>query len=241
MGGEGASWLGIAPFTETAHVFQNLGDGTYAHSGSLSIRAAVAAQRNMTFRILYNEATAMTGGQPIEGGLSVAQIVRQVAAEGVARIVVITDEPGKYAAEINWRGRIRPPRRTDFIQRELREWRGVSAIVYDRFAPPKRRRRKRDPRVATAIARSSIRVCEDAALWRPFNCASMPMKRRPGRKRVIDRSCNVDKSCITAFCPSIVTVEGVNCAAAPAAIVEIALPPPQAAGRYYRRWNYAPG
>lgn len=215
MGGEGAPWLGIAPFTDTGHVFQNLGDGTYAHSGSLSIRAAIAAKRNMTFRILYNEATAMTGGQPIEGGLSVAQIARQVAAEGVKRIAIVSDEPEKYAsAEALGPGvTIHHRDEFDFIQRQLRECEGVSAIIYDQVCATEKRRRRKRGLAAPPALRPFIntRVCEGCGdCGDRSNCASiLPLDTPLGRKRVIDQSsCNVDLSCITAFCPSIVTVEG---------------------------------
>jgi indolepyruvate ferredoxin oxidoreductase len=232
MGGEGASWLGIAPFTPTQHVFQNLGDGTYAHSGSLSIRAAIAAKRNMTFRILYNEATAMTGGQPIEGGLSVAQIVAQVAAEGVRRIAVISDEPAKYGANAFPAGATTHHRdELDFVQRELREWPGISVIVYDQVcATEKRRRRKRGLAEPPAI-RPFIneRVCEGCGdCGDRSNCASiLPVDTPFGRKRVIDQSsCNADMSCITAFCPSIVTVEGGALRRPAPAADSFSLPPP---------------
>src|SRR6185312_9326848 len=124
MGGEGASWLGMAPFVETEHVFQNLGDGTYAHSGSLGIRAAVAARRRITFRILYNEAAAMTGGQPVEGGMTVGQIAGQVAAEGVERIAIVAEEPDKYSAARGYGKNITTHHRDelDQLQRDFRDW-----------------------------------------------------------------------------------------------------------------------
>lgn len=215
MGGEGANWLGLAPFVETKHVFQNLGDGTYAHSGSLAIRAAVAAGSNITFRILYNEATAMTGGQPVEGALTVPQITWQLSAEGIGRVVVVTDEPGKYAAGV----RLAPGTtvhhrdQLDRLQRELREVPGVTALVYDQVcATELRRRRKRGERPQAAVrAFINERVCEGCGdCVEQSQCAAvMPVDSFLGRKRRIDQSsCNVDLSCLNGFCPSFVTVVG---------------------------------
>src|SRR5262249_27940652 len=132
MGGEGATWIGQAPVTETPHVFQNLGDGTYYHSGILAIRAAIAADVNITYKILYNDAVAMTGGQPVDGPLDVPQITRQLAAEGVATIVVVTDEPDKYpgGADFAKGVTIRHRDELDRVQRELRDTKGVSALIY---------------------------------------------------------------------------------------------------------------
>ncbi len=146
MGGEGAPWIGQAPFTETQHIFANLGDGTYAHSGVLAVRAAVAAKVNITYKLLFNDAVAMTGGQPLDGGLTVPVLTRQLAAEGVRRIVVVTDEPDKYAPGVDFAPGTAVRHRDDLdaVQRELREIEGVTAIVYDQTcAAEKRRRRKR--------------------------------------------------------------------------------------------------
>ncbi|KGE05278.1 indolepyruvate ferredoxin oxidoreductase family protein [Pseudohaliea rubra] len=213
MGGEGATWIGQAPFTDTPHVFQNLGDGTYFHSGSLAIRASVAAGVNITYRILYNDAVAMTGGQPIDGSLTVPEILRQVAGEGVRRIALVSDDPGA------WRGRL--PRldgltvhhRDDYdaLQRELREVPGVSVIVFvQTCAAEKRRRRKKgilaDPPKRLYINDAVCEGCGDCSIQ--SNCLSVVPKETPlGRKRQIDQSsCNKDYSCAKGFCPSFVTV-----------------------------------
>ena len=146
MGGEGASWIGQAPFTETPHIFQNIGDGTYFHSGILAIRAAVSAGVTMTYKILYNDAVAMTGGQPMDGPLTVQRVTRQIQAEGVGRIAVVTDQPEKYPFDGQFADGVTIHHRDelDRVQRELRDWEGVSAIVYDQMcATEKRRRRKR--------------------------------------------------------------------------------------------------
>src|SRR6266436_1946724 len=194
MGGEGVPWIGQAPFTETTHVFANIGDGTYTHSGILAIRSAVAAKVNMTYKVLFNDAVAMTGGQPLDGGLTVPVVTRQLAAEGVGPIVVVTDE-------------------LDAVQRELREIAGVTAIVYDQTcAAEKRRRRKRgrfpDPPRRVVINDLVCEGCGDCSA--ASNCLSVvPVETEFGRKRAIDQSsCNKDFSCLKGFCPSFVTVEG---------------------------------
>src|SRR5690606_14368296 len=147
MGGEGTPWIGQAPFTEEKHIFANLGDGTYMHSGSLAIRAAVAAKVPITYKILYNDAVAMTGGQRLDGALDVPAITRQVAAEGVQRIVVVTDEPEKYDGVTTLAAGVTVHHRSehDAIQRDLREYSAGSVLIYDQTcAPEKRRRRKRN-------------------------------------------------------------------------------------------------
>ncbi|MBM3517468.1 MAG: indolepyruvate ferredoxin oxidoreductase family protein [Alphaproteobacteria bacterium] len=214
MGGEGASWIGLAPFTDTKHVFANLGDGTYFHSGLLAIRAAVAAGITITYKILYNDAVAMTGGQPVEGHLSVADISRQAYAEGVKTVVVVSDEPEKYppgtfAPDV----RVRHRDELDRVQRELREVPGVSALIYDQTcAAEKRRRRKRgqfpDPAKRAVINEAVCEGCGDCSVQ--SNCLSVePLETEFGRKRVINQSsCNKDFSCVKGFCPSFVTVHG---------------------------------
>src|SRR5687767_1898520 len=215
MGAEGVPWVGQAPFTDEKHIFANLGDGTYYHSGLLAIRAAVAAKVNMTYKILYNDAVAMTGGQRHDGPLDPAMISRQIAAEGVAPIVVVTDEPGKYPAGTSWaKGvTIRHRSELDAVQKELRETPGVSALIYDQTcASEKRRRRKRneypDPAKRVVINEVVCEGCGDCSV--KSNCLSVePLETEFGRKRVINQSsCNKDFSCVKGFCPSFVTVEG---------------------------------
>jgi indolepyruvate ferredoxin oxidoreductase len=215
MGGEGATWIGQAPFSRTKHVFQNLGDGTYFHSGLLAIRACVAANVNITYKVLYNDAVAMTGGQPMDGPLDVPMIAHQLHAEGVKRIAVVSDEPEKYPAG----GRF-PPETTvhhrddlDRLQREFRELPGVTAIIYDQTcAAEKRRRRKRglypDPAKRVVINEAVCEGCGDCGVQ--SNCLSViPVETEFGRKRTIDQSsCNKDFSCLKGFCPSFVTVHG---------------------------------
>jgi indolepyruvate ferredoxin oxidoreductase len=214
MGGEGVPWIGQAPFTDEKHIFANLGDGTYYHSGSLAIRAAVAAKVNITYKILYNDAVAMTGGQPVDGPISPAQIAQQCAAEGVSRIVVVSDEPEKYpagyfAAGIAIHGRDD----LDAVQRELRDTPGTTVLLYDQTcAAEKRRRRKRgkfpDPAKRVVINELVCEGCGDCGI--KSNCVSVaPVETEFGRKRGIDQSsCNKDFSCAKGFCPSFVTVEG---------------------------------
>lgn len=215
MGGEGAQWIGQAPFSKDKHVFQNLGDGTYYHSGLLAIRAAIAAKVNITYKILFNDAVAMTGGQPVDGQLTPWGIAQQVAAEGVQRIVVVTDEPDKYPAATPWpQGvEVRHRRELDATQRELRELEGVTILLYDQTcAAEKRRRRKRgqypDPAQRVFINEAVCEGCGDCGL--ASNCVAVkPLETAFGRKRMIDQSsCNKDYSCVEGFCPSFVTVRG---------------------------------
>ena len=215
MGAEGAPWIGQAPFTNTKHIFANLGDGTYYHSGLMAIRAACAAKVNMTYKILYNDAVAMTGGQKHDGPIDPATISRQIAAEGVRPIVVVTDEPEKYPSGINWAPGVTVRHRDelDAVQRELRDTAGVSAIIYDQTcASEKRRRRKRgafpDPAKRVVINEMVCEGCGDCS--DQSNCLSVePLETEYGRKRTINQStCNKDYSCIKGFCPSFVTVEG---------------------------------
>jgi len=215
MGGEGAAWVGQAPFTETRHVFANLGDGTYFHSGLLAIRQAVAAGHPITYKILYNDAVAMTGGQPVDGSLSVPQMAHQLQAEGVKRIVVVTDgtERPYTVADLPENVPLRHRDELDLVQRELREFPGVSALIYDQTcAAEKRRRRKRgkfpDPARRVFINEAVCEGCGDCS--EQSNCLSVvPVDTEFGRKRAIDQSaCNKDYTCLKGFCPSFVTVEG---------------------------------
>jgi indolepyruvate ferredoxin oxidoreductase len=238
MGGEGVPWIGQAPFTDEQHIFANLGDGTYFHSGLLAIRAAIAAGVNITYKILFNDAVAMTGGQPHDGSLSVPQISRQLAAEGAQRIVVVTDEPEKYAGPTGLAAGVKVEHRDnlDSVQRELREVKGTSILIYDQTcAAEKRRRRKRkimvDPPKRVMINEQVCEGCGDCS--KKSNCLSVvPVETEFGRKRQIDQSsCNKDFSCVKGFCPSFVTVHGGQLrkpkpAAAKGADPEIPLPEP---------------
>jgi indolepyruvate ferredoxin oxidoreductase len=215
MGGEGANWIGEAPFSKRAHVFQNLGDGTYNHSGYMAIRAAIAAEVNITYKILFNDAVAMTGGQANDGGLTVPQIARQVAAEGAKRVVVVSDEPWKYAKDEDWPGGLTIHHRDALmpLQEELARVPGVTVLIYDQTcAAEKRRRRKRgafpDPDRRVIINELVCEGCGDCGV--KSNCVSVqPLETEWGRKRTIDQSsCNKDFSCMKGFCPSFVTVEG---------------------------------
>jgi len=215
MGGEGAPWIGQTAFSTVPHVFQNLGDGTYFHSGYLAVRAAIAAKVNITYKILYNDAVAMTGGQPVDGTTSVPLIARQMAAEGVKRIALVTEDLSRYEDRSAL-----PPEVTlydrskmDDVQRELREIPGVTVLIYDQTcAAEKRRRRKKGefPDVAKrmVINEAVCEGCGDCGVQ--SNCVSiLPKETEFGRKRTIDQSaCNKDYSCAKGFCPSFATVEG---------------------------------
>lgn len=215
MGGEGANWIGEAPFSTRQHVFQNLGDGTYTHSGSLAIRWAVAAGVNVTYKLLYNDAVAMTGGQQAEGHLTPDQMARQIAAEGVHRVAVVSDEPDKYPPGTQWPAGTTIHHRDDLdaVQRELAQVPGVSLLLYDQTcATEKRRRRKRgaypDPDKRVIVNELVCEGCGDCGVQ--SNCVSVqPLETEFGRKRQIDQSnCNKDFSCVKGFCPSFVTVHG---------------------------------
>ncbi|HET9902212.1 MAG TPA: indolepyruvate ferredoxin oxidoreductase family protein [Xanthobacteraceae bacterium] len=215
MGGEGANWIGEAPFSKRRHVFQNLGDGTYNHSGYMAIRAAAAAGVNVTYKILYNDAVAMTGGQRNDGGLTVPQIARQVAAEGAKQIRVVTDEPWKYPKDTDWPPGVTIHHRDELmeVQRALAEVPGLTVLIYDQTcAAEKRRRRKRgqfpDPLKRVIINDLVCEGCGDCGV--KSNCVSVqPLETEFGRKRRIDQSsCNKDYSCLKGFCPSFVTVYG---------------------------------
>jgi len=215
MGGEGVNWTGLAPFTDMPHVFQNLGDGTYYHSGILGIRAAVQAGVNITYKILYNDAVAMTGGQPHDGPLSVDRVVRQVIAEGVRKVAVVSDDPEKFAGQSGIPNDVEVFHRDDLnsVQRDMRAIEGTTAIVYEQTcAAEKRRRRKRNeypdlPKRAFINA-AACEGCGDCSVQ--ANCVSIhPLDTEFGRKRQIDQSsCNKDYSCVKGFCPSFVTVYG---------------------------------
>ncbi len=215
MGGEGANWIGEAPFSKRPHVFQNLGDGTYNHSGYMAIRGAIASGVNITYKILFNDAVAMTGGQANDGGLTVPQIARQVTAEGARKVVVVTDEPWKYAKNEDWPKGLTIHHRDDLneVQTGLAEIPGVTVLIYDQTcAAEKRRRRKRgkfpDPDKRVIINELVCEGCGDCGV--KSNCVSVqPLETEWGRKRTIDQSsCNKDFSCVRGFCPSFVTVHG---------------------------------
>ncbi len=215
MGGEGTTWIGQAPFTDNNHVFQNLGDGTYFHSGLLAIRATVASGVNITYKVLYNDAVAMTGGQPIDGTLTVQQISHQLYGEGIRRIALVSDEPNKYPSRADFADGVTFHHRDDLhtVQMELRELSGCTVIIYDQTcAAEKRRRRKRnemtDPDKRVVINPEICEGCGDCGIQ--SNCLSLlPKETDRGRKRIIDQSsCNKDFSCVRGFCPSFVTVKG---------------------------------
>jgi len=215
MGAEGAPWVGASHFTDMPHVFQNLGDGTYFHSGYLAIRHAIATKTNITYKILYNDAVAMTGGQPHDGDVHPWTISQQVHAEGVRRIALVSDDPDKYPLGTSWAPGVTFHHRSqlDEVQRELREWKGVSVLIYDQTcAAEKRRRRKRgtfpDPARRVFINQAVCEGCGDCSV--ASNCLSVtPVETEFGAKRAIDQSsCNKDFSCLNGFCPSFVTIEG---------------------------------
>ncbi|AXQ28486.1 indolepyruvate ferredoxin oxidoreductase family protein [Solimonas sp. K1W22B-7] len=214
MGGEGLQWVGAAPFSETPHIFQNLGDGTYQHSGLLAVRAAVAARTRITFKILYNDAVAMTGGQAAEGSIDPARITRQLSAEGVQRIALFSDNPERWhkdrelaaGVEIHHRDAL------DAVQRDLREQDGVSAIIYEQTCAAEKRRRRKKKLLAESSRRLFInpRVCEgcgDCSVQ--SSCIAVePLETGFGRKRRINQSsCNTDLSCVKGFCPSFVEID----------------------------------
>ena len=232
MGVEGSNWVGLAPFTETPHVFVNLGEGTYFHSGILAIRQSVAAGVNVTYRILYNDAVAMTGGQPVDGPLTVPALVDQLKAEGVSKVVVVADELDlrRSALRLPDGTALRPRTQLDAVQRELRSSAGCTALIYvQTCAAEKRRRRKRaefpDPLRRVYIHPEVCEGCGDCG--RRSNCVSVvPRPTALGTKRAIDQSsCNKDFSCLDGFCPSFVTVEGGKQRPAPVPATDSSAPP----------------
>ncbi len=247
MGGEGVTWSGQAPFTDEKHVFQNLGDGTYFHSGSLAIRQSVAAKVNITYKILYNDAVAMTGGQPVDGSLTVPDIAHQVRSEGVKTIVVMSDEIEKWSRpEIFPEGvEFLDRDELDHVQKRLRDVPGVSVLIFDQTcAAEKRRRRKRgkmpDPAKRTFINAAVCEGCGDCGV--KSNCVSvLPLETELGRKREIDQNnCNKDFSCVKGFCPSFVTVHGGGLKKRTGSGAEVdfsILPMPVAQTNLDRPWN----
>ena len=222
MGGEGAPWLGQAWFSKRKHVFANLGDGTYYHSGSLAIRAAVASGVNITYKILYNDAVAMTGGQPVDGPLTVPRIAHQLASEGVRRIALVAEDPSRWDDKSKLPADVPGVTFTvhhrdqmDEVQRELREFEGASVLIYDQVCAAEKRRRRKKGEFPQAKQRVFINemVCEGCGdCGEQSNCTSLlPQPTDYGLKRRVDQSsCNADYSCVKGFCPSFVTVEGVK-------------------------------
>ncbi len=213
MGGEGVTWTGMAPFTETQHMFQNLGDGTYAHSGILAIRQSVAAKVNITYKILYNDAVAMTGGQPVDGTLSMPELILQLRGEGVGRIELVSDQPDIHRHLSDNFVTVSHRDQLNAIQKSLRETRGTTVLIYEQTcATEKRRRRKRGllpPAEAKVFINDAVcEGCGDCSV--KSNCLSViPKETELGRKRQIDQAaCNQDYSCVNGFCPSFVTVVG---------------------------------
>ena len=215
MGGEGVSWVGQSPFTSEKHIFVNLGDGTYSHSGSLAVRASMSAGVNITYKILYNDAVAMTGGQPTESGQTVPQIARQMEAEGVKTIYIVADDTTRYANVSNLPPGTRIAHRSklDLVQKQLRETPGVSVLIYDQVCATEKRRRIKRGKMEARRRRAFINtaVCEgcgDCSV--KSQCLSVePIETEFGRKRVINQStCNQDLSCLEGFCPSFTTVIG---------------------------------
>ncbi|MCY4314054.1 MAG: indolepyruvate ferredoxin oxidoreductase family protein, partial [Gammaproteobacteria bacterium] len=217
MGGEGATWIGQAPFTEIPHVFQNIGDGTYFHSGILAIRASIASGVNITYKLLYNDAVAMTGGQPVEGVIGVPEIVSQLKAEGVKRLAVVSENYREMKRALTGHAGITVHPKSDFdrLQGEIRHVKGTSVIVFDQTCAAEKRRRRRRGEMPQSPVRVFINpeiceACGDCSVR--SNCLSvLPKNTALGTKRQIDQSaCNHDFSCLKGFCPSFVTVTGGN-------------------------------
>jgi indolepyruvate ferredoxin oxidoreductase len=249
MGGEGVPWVGIAPFTDEKHIFANIGDGTYFHSGSLAIRQAIASKANITYKILYNDAVAMTGGQRHDGDLSPQQITYQLHSEGIREIYLVSENPDAYPADTIAPGvKLAHRDELDNVMRTLRETKGASAIVFvQTCAAEKRRRRKRgtmeDPQRRIFINPAVCEGCGDCSVQ--SNCISVePLETELGRKRVINQSsCNKDYSCVKGFCPSFVTIDGGKPRSrAPAELGEIgALPEPASKPALDKPYNIAVG
>ncbi|WP_374470424.1 indolepyruvate ferredoxin oxidoreductase family protein [Phenylobacterium sp.] len=215
MGGEGLTWMGASPFTEEKHVFVNLGDGTYNHSGSLAIRGSVANGSNITYKLLFNDAVAMTGGQTAESGFTVPQITRQLASEGVKKVVVVAAEPERYEQVTDLAPGVEVKPRSDLmkVQRELREIPGVTVLIYDQVCATEKRRRRKRGKMEAAPRRVMINplVCEGCGdCSKTSHCVSVePLNTEFGRKRKINQSsCNQDYTCLEGFCPSFITLEG---------------------------------
>jgi len=215
MGGEGVPWIGQAPFTTESHIFANLGDGTYFHSGLLAIRAAIAAKVNITYKILYNDAVAMTGGQAVDGTLTAWDVSHQVYAEGVRRIAVVTDDLDRYPLGASFAPGTTLHHRDELVslQESIRKWKGTSVLIYDQTCALEKRRRRKRGAMAHPDRRIFINetVCEGCGdCGKKSNCLSVvPLKTEWGLKRAIDQSsCNMDYSCVKGFCPSFVSVIG---------------------------------
>ncbi len=246
MGGEGASWIGMAPFTKTKHVFQNIGDGTYFHSGLLAIRAAVSAGVNITYKVLLNDAVAMTGGQPVDGSLTLAELAAQLQAEGVVRLAVVAEDVKKAQSKLRGFNRItvHPRREFDQLQLQFREVKGTSVIIYDQTCAAEKRRRRKRGLMPESPARVFINaeVCEGCGdCSTTSNCLSvLPKKTDLGVKRQIDQSaCNKDFTCLDGFCPSFVTVTGAvlrKPSDTQSESLEVVLPEPRLP-RIERPWN----
>lgn len=213
MGGEGVTWTGQAPFTDTKHIFQNLGDGTYFHSGILAIRQSVSSKVNITYKILYNDAVAMTGGQPVDGSLTLPDLILQLKGEGIKKIELVSDTPEQHTSLADNTVSVSHRDELILVQKELRETPGTTVLIYEQTcATEKRRRRKRgqlvDPDKRVFINDAVCEGCGDCS--KKSNCLSViPKETELGRKRQIDQaSCNKDYSCVKGFCPSFVTVEG---------------------------------
>jgi indolepyruvate ferredoxin oxidoreductase len=215
MGGEGLTWVGSAPFTTEPHVFVNLGDGTYNHSGSLAIRASIAAKSNVTYKLLFNDAVAMTGGQAAESGFTPAQITRQLASEGVAKTVIVADDVSRYEGVTDLAPGVEVKPRSELmaVQNELRETPGTTVLLYDQVCATEKRRRRKRGKLEVASKRVFINplVCEGCGdCSKKSNCVSIePLNTEFGRKRKINQSsCNTDYSCLQGFCPSFIIIEG---------------------------------
>jgi indolepyruvate ferredoxin oxidoreductase len=215
MGGEGLTWAGAHSFTDEKHVFVNLGDGTYNHSGSLAIRASIAMGSNITYKLLFNDAVAMTGGQAAESGFTPSQITRQLVAEGVRKVVIVAAEPEKYegATDLAPGVEVKPRSELMKVQREMRDTPGVTVLLYDQVCATEKRRRRKRGKMPAAPRRVMINplVCEGCGdCSRTSHCVSVePLNTEFGRKRKINQStCNQDYTCVEGFCPSFITVEG---------------------------------